>query len=240
MNRNRLPRRSVVLSLVALLAIGAATLFGDRIPLLNDLATTLSRTVTGSPQAQATSPRATPPRATEVSDTGVSDSTGGLLGPAEVLEITDGDTLELLLNGDEERVRLIGVDAPELYESRKLELDDEDSPLSQSEIQALGREARAFTEDFIEGQEVFLEAGYEPRDRYGRLLAYVYLPDPEGDWELEGAWYRQLNFEIVRAGFAEIITVEPNSDYAADYEEAMTEAQEAGRGIWGQGWVDIE
>ena len=225
--------RKTILALAALAAIGGATFFGDRLPILNELATTLSRQVAGSSEQ---------PRATEVINTGTQDTQAlsGVLGPVVVSEVTDGDTLELTLDGQEERVRLIGVDAPELYESRKLELDDEDSPLNQSEIQALGEQSRDFTEDFIGGQEVYLEAGFEPRDRYGRLLAYVYLPDPEGDWELEGEWYRQLNFEIVRAGWAETITVEPNSDYAADYEEAMEEAQDAGRGIWGQGWVDIE
>lgn len=232
MNRKR-PPRSALLSVVVLLVIGAATLFGDRVPLLRELATTVSRTVTGE---------TTQARGTQVSNTSLSEvqDLEGVLGPAEVLEITDGDTLRIELDGSEERVRLIGVDTPEMYESRKLELDDEDSPLNQAEIQVLGRQARAFTEAFIDGQDVYLEAGFEPRDRYGRLLAYVYLPDPDGDWELEGAWYQQLNFEILRAGFAETLTVEPNSDYAADYEEAALAAQEAGRGIWGEGWVDIE
>lgn len=230
MNRKRLPLRPLLAALV-LVAIGAATLFGERFPFLNDVATSLSRTVTGAPA-----------QATEVSATGRSDTLEltGMLGPVEVLEITDGDTLEVSLNGSEERVRLIGIDTPELYESRKLELDDGDSPLTSTEIQALGREARAFTESFIGAQEIYLEAGYEPRDRYGRLLAYVYLPDEGGDWEIEGEWYRQLNFEIVQAGWAETLTVEPNSDYAGDYEEATLEAQDAGRGIWGEGWVDIE
>jgi micrococcal nuclease len=219
--------RTTLLTVVALIAVAAAALWGDRFPVLERLATTLGSQLTDEVQA------------TEVAGFESSDLEG-ILGPAEVLRITDGDTLEIELNGQEERVRLIGVDAPELYESRKLELDDEDSPLTQAQIQALGDQARGFTEDFIGAQDVYLEAGFEPRDRYGRLLAYVYLPDPDGDWELEGAWYRQLNFEIVRAGWAETLTVEPNSDYEADYREATLEAQDAGRGIWGEGWVDID
>ena len=203
----RLPR-STLLAVVVLLAVASATLLGDRFPVLTRLATSLGYSLTDEVQA------------TEVAGF-ESDDLVGILGPAEVLRVTDGDTLEIELNGQEERVRLIGVDAPELYESRKLELDDEDSPLTQAQIQALGDRARDFTEAFIGGQEVYLEAGYEPRDRYGRLLAYVHV----------GGTF--VNAELVRGGYARTLEIPPNTAEADRLAALERAAGEAGIGLWG-------
>lgn len=161
----------------------------------------------------------------------------GLEGPVRLLEVTDGDTIVVRLSGgQEERVRLIGVDAPELYESAHLERDIEAQGMSAGEIQDLGQEAHDFTEAFLSRAPIYLEPGYEPRDRYDRLLAYIYTPDEQGDWEVEGRSYRQLNFEIIRAGWAEMIAIEPNTDYEADYQEAEDEAIAEERGMWARGW----
>ena len=206
------------LALLALAALGAAALFGDRVPVLNDLARFLGE---------------------QVGVGGGGSDIAGLDGPLQVVRVKDGDTLVVNVGGQDEDVRLIGVDTPEKFESDKLYRDDDDSPLSADEIQALGAGASRFAEDLLEGETVYLEPGAEPRDRYGRLLAYLYLTDPEGDWTFGDETFRQVNLELVRAGWADALTVPPNDVYQGDFEDAADAARRAGAGMWGEGWVSL-
>jgi micrococcal nuclease len=89
-------------------------------------------------------------------------------GPYRVLEVTDGDTLELESLGS---VRLIGIDTPENYEGQRLEKQARKHALPETEIQVLGEQASQTTAELLNGQSVYLELGVEQRDRYGRLLA---------------------------------------------------------------------
>ena len=211
---------SPALAVLALVAIGAATLFGDRVPVLNEVATYLSELVGSS----------------EVSGPQVS----GLMGPAEVLKVSDGDTVHILLEGTDESVRLIGVDTPEKFKSSKLTKDAEASPLSAQEIQRLGEGASAYTADLLVGREVYVQPGIEERDRYRRLLAYLYVPQPGGDWTFDGQTFTQVNLELAQAGWVEPLTIPPNVDFAEEYVAAAREARAAGRGMWGEGWVALE
>ncbi len=214
----RRKRRTVspALALLALIAIGGATLFGDRVPILNEVARYLSEQVGGGPQVSA------------------------LSGPAEVVRVSDGDTVRILLDGTEESVRLIGVDTPEKFKSAKLTRDAEASPLSETEIQELGEGASAFAEDLLAGREVYVQPGVEERDRYGRLLAYLYVLEPGGEWAFGGQNFTQINLELARAGWADPLTIPPNVDFAEAYVAAAGEARNAGRGMWGEGWVTLE
>ena len=215
MKRSRTDPR---LALLALAALGAAALFGDRVPVLDDLARYLGEQVgLGGGGAEIT----------------------GLDGPLQVVRVKDGDTLVVSVGGRDEDVRLIGIDTPETFESDKLRRDDADSPLRADEIQALGAEASRFAEGLLEGEAVYVEPGTEPRDRYGRLLAYLYLPDPGGDWTFGDETFVQANLELVRAGWADALTVPPNDVYQNDFESAADEAQRAGAGMWGEGWVSL-
>lgn len=212
---------SPTLAVLALIAIGAATLFGDRVPILNEIAGYLSEFVGGGPQASGS-------------------QVSGLVGPAEVVKVSDGDTVLILLNGTEESVRLIGVDTPEKFKSAKLTKDAEESPLSVTEIQEFGEQASAFAEDLLSGREVYVQPGVEERDRYGRLLAYIYLPEPDGEWDFGGETFTQVNLELARAGWADPLTIPPNVDFSEEYVAAVREARGAGRGMWGEGWVALE
>lgn len=203
---------SPTLALLALVVIGAATLFGDRVPVLNEVAGYLSEQVGGGPQVS------------------------GLSGPAEVVRVSDGDTIRVNLGGTEESIRLIGVDTPEKFASTKLTRDAEESPLSVDEIQELGEEASAFAETLLAGREVYVQTGVEERDRYGRLLAYIYIREPGGAWEFGGESFTQVNLELARAGWADPLTIPPNVDFAEEYVAAAREARDAGRGMWGEGW----
>lgn len=211
---------SPVLAVLALVAIGAATLFGDRVPILNEVAGYLSELVGGS---------------------GVSGpQVSGLIGPAEVLKVSDGDTVHVLLGGKDESVRLIGVDTPEKFKSAKLTRDAEASPLSVEEIQELGEGASAYAENLLAGRKVYVQPGVEERDRYRRLLAYLYVLEPRGDWTFDGQTFTQVNLELARAGWADPLTIPPNVDFADEYVAAAREARAAGRGMWGEGWVALE
>ncbi|CAA9583031.1 MAG: micrococcal nuclease-like protein [uncultured Truepera sp.] len=212
---------SPALAVLALVAIGAATLFGDQVPILTEIAGYLSEFVGGGTQTSG-------------------PQVSGLIGPAEVVKVSDGDTVRILLDGAEESVRLIGVDTPEKFKSAKLTKDAEESPLSVTEIQELGEQASAFAEELLTGRAVYVQPGVEERDRYGRLLAYVYLSEPEGEWDFGGERFTQVNLELARAGWADPLTIPPNVDFSEEYVAAAREARSAGRGMWGEGWVALE
>lgn len=125
---------------------------------------------------------------------------------AVVVRAVDGDTLEF---SDGERVRLIGINTPESVDPRR-------------SVEAYGKEAAAYTQQLTAGQEVFYVPGRTPRDRYGRLLAWVWLPD--------GTF---LNALLVRDGYAQVYTFSDNPDHADLLLECQREAREASRGLWG-------
>lgn len=126
-----------------------------------------------------------------------------------VSRVVDGDTIVVLMGGKEERVRLIGVDTPETKQPR-------------NPVELYGPEASAFTREALEGKKVRLETDVQERDRYGRLLAYVYLED--------GTFF---NEELLRQGYAKILTVPPNVKYSEEFLNIQRQALEAGRGLWG-------
>jgi endonuclease YncB( thermonuclease family) len=154
----------------------------------------------------------------------------GAAGPpkieARLVSVTDGDTI-VVTYGEEsggvvkERVRLIGMDAPEVGEPFSLEA------------------SRKLAEILGQGP-VFLETDVETRDRYGRLLAYVWVgtaaaaPWEEGATQTTGSEVLVMaNLEMVRAGLATLYTVPPNVAHVEELRRAQQEAQAAGRGMWG-------
>jgi len=124
---------------------------------------------------------------------------------ARVTKHTDGDTLWLSGIG---KVRLIGVDTPEVY----------------GQVECFGHEASAFVERTVPlGSQVRYRLGVEERDRYGRALAYVWLRDG-----------RFLNRLLVARGYAQPLTVPPNVEYEDLFVRVARRAREAGRGLWGR------
>ncbi|MCX5706313.1 MAG: thermonuclease family protein [Candidatus Omnitrophica bacterium] len=135
-----------------------------------------------------------------------------------VTRAVDGDTLKLE-NG--ERVRLIGIDTPEMHESNKLFRDAKRTNQDIKTIKDLGQRSYEFTRRLVEGKRVSLEFDVEGQDRYGRLLAYVYLKD--------GTF---VNAEIVKQGYASLMTIPPNVKYADTFVKLYREAREGGKGLW--------
>jgi len=135
-----------------------------------------------------------------------------------VSRVIDGDTLKLS-NG--EKVRLIGIDTPEKYYGKKLLRDAKKDRKDIRTIQEMGNRATRFVKEFIAGKRVRLEFDIEKRDRYGRLLAYVYLDD--------GTF---LNGKILEEGYAQVFTVPPNVKYADKLLSLQQDARKKKKGFW--------
>jgi micrococcal nuclease len=130
---------------------------------------------------------------------------------ARVTRVVDGDTVRVRGDGGgEETVRYIGVDTPESVKP--------DTP-----VQCYAKAASHRNAELVEAQAVRLVVGAEARDRYGRLLAYVY----------RAADGRFVNEELVDGGFARTLTIPPNDRYAARFAARAADARQAGRGLWG-------
>jgi len=111
--------------------------------------------------------------------------------PVRVVRIVDGDTIMVGVNGRVEKVRLIGIDAPECRPNLKAEKDVLRTGDDMRTITELGQKATRYVKGLIRpGDRVQIELDVRERDRYGKLLGYVWLQDG-----------RLLDEEIVRAGF---------------------------------------
>jgi micrococcal nuclease len=137
---------------------------------------------------------------------------GGGAGTARegtVVRVVDGDTIRVRLGGVEERVRYIGVDTPE-------------SVKPGTPVQCFAKAASAFNTRMVAGRRVRLVGDAEARDRYGRLLAYVYR-EPDGLF---------VNAELVRRGYAHTMTIPPNVRYAGRFSALARSARQGARGLW--------
>jgi len=121
-----------------------------------------------------------------------------------VTRVVDGDTV--VLQGGE-RVRYIGIDTPETVHP-------------QEPVEYMGPEASAFNRKLVEGRRVRLEFDAQERDRYGRLLAYVYVGEVF------------VNAELLRAGYARVMTVPPNVKHSEEFLRLEREARAAEIGLW--------
>jgi micrococcal nuclease len=124
--------------------------------------------------------------------------------------VIDGDTVDIDIGGREERVRLIGIDTPELH-------TETGAP------ECMAPEAREFSASQLPaGTEVRLERDVVGRDDYGRLLAYVYRRDDDA----------MVNELIVAGGYARPLTIAPNDAHRDRFVAAAHAAEAAGLGLW--------
>ena len=126
---------------------------------------------------------------------------------ARVLRVIDGDTIVVEIDGREERVRYIGVDTPETVAP--------DRPPG-----CFGQEASAANKALVDGRTVRLERDVSERDRFGRLLRYVYV---------DGVF---VNDELIRQGYATAVTFPPDVRESERFRAREREARAAGRGLW--------
>jgi micrococcal nuclease len=130
--------------------------------------------------------------------------------PAKVQRVSDGDTFVATVKGRRERIRVIGVDTPE-----SVAPNQPDEPY--------GEEASDFAKLYLDGETVRLAGDAEPRDRYGRMLAYVWLED--------GTFWNAL---LVAEGYAQQLTIPPNVTYERLFRRLAAEARREDRGLWAQ------
>lgn len=128
----------------------------------------------------------------------------------KVVKFDDGDTIVVDMNGTKETVRFIGVDTPEVKDPRK-------------PVQCFGHAASAFTKQLIGDHPVRLEADPDNtnRDRYNRLLRYIYLPDGT-----------LVNAEIIKQGYGFAYTSFPFTK-KAEFKNYENEARQNNKGLWG-------
>jgi micrococcal nuclease len=143
---------------------------------------------------------------------------------ATVTRIVDGDTLKVFYLGREESIRLIGIDTPESRVNKKTEKDAERNNQDIKIIIEMGKRATKYVEGLVKaGDTVTIEFDVQERDRYKRLLGYVYLSNG-----------KMLNEEIVKAGYANVMTIPPTVKYKDRFLKAYQEARESKRGLWGE------
>jgi micrococcal nuclease len=128
----------------------------------------------------------------------------------EVEKVVDGDTFWIINQvGEREKIRLIGVDTPEMRRTRS------------KEIGYYGKEASEYVKNLLSEKKVRLEFDVSKYDRYRRTLAYVYLED--------GTF---LNAHLVKMGYATLMTVPPNVKFADLFLELQQKARKKERGLW--------
>jgi micrococcal nuclease len=126
---------------------------------------------------------------------------------AKVVRVVDGDTVVVRYEGREERIRLIGVDTPETVHPNK-------------PVEAYGEEAKEYTKKKLEEKDIQIEFDVQERDRYGRLLGYIWV---------DGLLF---NDELLRMGYARVATFPPNVKYVETFKETEKNAREKQVGIW--------
>ena len=148
---------------------------------------------------------------------------------AKIERVVDGDTAIVSFVFDDgskytkERVRFLGVNTPETVHPSK-------------PVEFYGKEASNFTKAQLTGKTVWLQTDVEVKDRYGRMLAYVWLKEPSTkDLDNEAAIRANMfNAKLLLDGYAQTMTVQPNSRYSNLFVHFQREAREAKRGLWGK------
>ncbi len=148
---------------------------------------------------------------------------------AKIERVVDGDTAIVSFLFDDgkkyqkERVRFLGVDTPETVHPNK-------------PVQYYGKEASDFTKAQLTDKTVWLQTDVGVMDRYNRMLAYVWLKEPsEKDLDNEKAIRANMfNARLLLDGYAQVMTVQPNSRYSNLFVHFQREAREQSKGLWGK------
>jgi micrococcal nuclease len=129
---------------------------------------------------------------------------------ASIVKVVDGDTVDVSLNGQTSRVRLIGINSPETVDPRR-------------PVECFGKEASAKAKEILNGQTVSLESdpSQQDRDKYDRLLRYIWLPDG-----------RLFNLEMIAQGYAYEYTYDLPYKYQALFKLAQRTAENGQLGLW--------
>ena len=133
-----------------------------------------------------------------------------------VSRVVDGDTVVVTLNGKDEKVRLIGVNTPESVGRYA------------KKPQPYGKEASKYTKEQLDGKTVYLEKDVSDTDKYGRLLRYIWLEEPNKS-KLE---QKMFNAILLKEGYASVMTYPPDVKYSEEFVEIEKEASNNNIGLW--------
>lgn len=145
---------------------------------------------------------------------GSPDRPTGPTETASLVRVVDGDTIRVIVDGVEERVRYIGIDTPELNET------------SQATPEPYAEAATAANARLLSEGRLVLEKDVSERDRYGRLLRDIWVEE-DGTWTL-------VNLALVAEGYAQVSTYPPDVRYIDDLLATQAEARAESRGLWGE------
>lgn len=202
--RSRRQKGSILGGATLVLLIGISSVAGSaENPAASSVPTPLP-SVAASPVATQ---RPTPEPTVELGRAPIGETTAGL-----VVEVVDGDTIKVEIDGVVFSVRYIGINAPETVHPT-------------GPIEWMGPEATAANASLVGSREVFLEKDVSEVDRFDRLLRYV--------WIQQGTSWLLVNDELVRLGYASSSTFQPDVRYQALFGDAEREARSHDRGLWG-------
>jgi micrococcal nuclease len=201
-----------LLALGAVLLVGVIALVGLTRPAANPFASASPRASTAA--SSVATPSSAPTPAFTILPPSSFDpvSPTGALDTATVTRVVDGDTIRVMLGTVDTPVRYIGIDAPE---------PDTPDPIQKP----LAEAATAANAALVEGKVVILEQDVSQTDRFDRLLRHVWIESESGGFVL-------VNFELVRAGFAQVATFPPDVKYVDALVAAQDAARAESRGLW--------
>lgn len=132
--------------------------------------------------------------------------------PIELIRVIDGDTIKAELYGAEESIRYIGIDTPEMH----FNSNDDPDPFAE--------EATDFNAKLLANRELSVELDVQHRDKYDRVLGYVWAKDDDGEF--------MVNSQIIRYGFAYLLTIPPDVKYVERFQKALEKAKEEKLNLW--------
>jgi micrococcal nuclease len=163
----------------------------------------------------ASSPSVSPERI------GLGFAPSGTTEAGQVVHITDGDTIRVVIAGEEQRLRYIGIDTPE-------------SVAPNTPVEPFAEAATDANALLVDGERVILERDVSDTDRFDRLLRYVWLEPDLSNADPDDDSWRLVNREIVLLGLAEAVDYPPDTKYSAILQAAESEARAAGLGMWAE------
>lgn len=140
--------------------------------------------------------------------------------PVTVERVVDGDTIIVRFDGGErERVRMIGVNTPESVDPNR-------------PVEHFGKEASAFTKNALGNKTVLLQTDVGTRDRHSRVLAYIWTDIPDDPLDRDEVRRKMFNARLLLNGYAQVMTVQPNTLYTKMFIRFQREARRNSRGLW--------
>lgn len=138
---------------------------------------------------------------------------------AKVLYAVDGDTIWVDIDGKEEKIRFVGVNTPELAKDG-------------NPAEFMAEEAKNFTSNALRNKEIYLEKDVTDRDKYDRMLRYIWLEKPTLNPTKEDIEEKNLNGILVKNGYAYSNYYKPDTKYQKYLDKIEKSAQDKGLGIW--------